>query len=460
LAWWTRQALPHSGSRWARGFAALEALLPTPLLLYALLMWLLAWGLESARLLPPAEAGQWPQPAWPPIWGHWLLAGVTLLSCAALLQWALRARWTAAAWPSRWTLLVLLLTLLTQWRLGAWRVIAADGLNTSALMTGGFDPGRHVIDWPSWLFWPLALALHVWLLRRNERAGSGLLTPAWNGWMSWQHTGTAWLAVLLIGDALTGWATGAQLWDTDWMGVIGVIAATAVLFLLTRWAGRADTPEARAHRAWPLNPHAPAYYWRAAVPLALLLWLGALTLAWTSSGRTAPLPYIPLVNPTDLALLLTLGALLLWRAAVLAAQPRPVGAEQLLAPPVFWGALGLLALVILSTVWLRVAHHVFAVPWDAHALYESFVVQTGYAILWTLLALALMVTAHRRGLRPAWLAGAALLALVVVKLILIDLSNRGGSERIIAFIGVGALMLVVGYFAPLPPRAGKAKEVS
>ena len=43
--------------------------------------------------------------------------------------------------------------------------------------------------------------------------------------------------------------------------------------------------------------------------------------------------------------------------------------------------------------------------------------------------------------------------LTVAKLFLIDLSNRGGSERIVAFIAVGALMLVVGYFAPIPPAA-------
>jgi uncharacterized membrane protein len=51
------------------------------------------------------------------------------------------------------------------------------------------------------------------------------------------------------------------------------------------------------------------------------------------------------------------------------------------------------------------------------------------------------------------MGGAALLGLTVAKLVLVDLSNRGGSERIIAFIVVGALMLVVGYFAPIPPPA-------
>jgi uncharacterized membrane protein len=269
--------------------------------------------------------------------------------------------------------------------------------------------------------------------------------------MRWQHTGTVWLAALLAGNALAGWALRGNLWGTAWFSVTSLTAAVAALLALTFWAGRANRAQTRGRFGWPLNPHAESYYWRAAAPLALLLWLGAFALACTSSGHTEPLPYIPLLNPTDLALLLALGALLLWRGMALAADPPPLGAAAL-RHPAFWGAIGLLALVASSTLWLRVAHHYFHVPWNVHALYGSFVVQTGYAILWTLIALALMVAAHRGGQRPAWLAGAGLLALVVVKLILVDLSNRGGGERIVAFIGVGALMLVVGYFAPLPPR--------
>ena len=63
-----------------------------------------------------------------------------------------------------------------------------------------------------------------------------------------------------------------------------------------------------------------------------------------------------------------------------------------------------------------------------------------------------MVVATRRALRPVWLAGAALMGVVVVKLFLIDLSGIGTVERIVSFIGVGLLMLVVGYFSPVPPR--------
>ncbi|MDO5692487.1 MAG: DUF2339 domain-containing protein [Pseudomonadota bacterium] len=428
---WTRQPLPHSESRWARGYAEFESLLPTPLFLYGFAFWLLAWAQEITRRLPVAvlDAPQsmvWSSPA-----RHWLLAAMALASAAAALAWALRARWPVAAWPSRFSLPVRVLVLLAQ------RAI-----------------GHHVIDGISWLAWPLALAAHAWLLHRNEHAGAPLLTPAWRPWMAWQHPGGAWLVMALLADALYALIDRAGLWGTAWASVVGLGSATAVLVGLTLWAGRANQASTLARRAWPLNPHAPGYHWLAALPLALGVGLGALGLACTSSGHTAPLPYLPLLNPTDLTVLLALGALLLWRGSVLRADPRPAGAEWL-RQPLFWSAWGTLALVALSTVWLRVAHHFFGVPWTSSALFNSFVVQTGYAILWTLIALALMVGAHRRGLRPAWLAGAGLLALVVLKLLLIDLANSGGGERIIAFIGVGVLMLVVGYFAPLPPKPAR-----
>jgi uncharacterized membrane protein len=50
-----------------------------------------------------------------------------------------------------------------------------------------------------------------------------------------------------------------------------------------------------------------------------------------------------------------------------------------------------------------------------------------------------------------WLAGGALLAVVVAKLFLVDLSRVGTVGRIVSFVGVGVLMLIIGYFSPLPP---------
>jgi uncharacterized membrane protein len=167
-----------------------------------------------------------------------------------------------------------------------------------------------------------------------------------------------------------------------------------------------------------------------------------------SSGEARPLPYLPLLNPTDLAVALALAMCALWLQRVRASRldlPREARGP---APLV---ALGAIAFVAVNTVWLRVAHHYAKVPWNADSLFASFVVQAGYSILWTLIALVLMVAAHRRALRGPWMLGAGLLALTVLKLFVIDLSNRGGSERIVVFIAVGLLMLVVGWLAPLPP---------
>ena len=84
---------------------------------------------------------------------------------------------------------------------------------------------------------------------------------------------------------------------------------------------------------------------------------------------------------------------------------------------------------------------------------RSMLVQASLSIFWSVLALCIMLSATHLRVRPLWLTGAGLMALVVVKLFFIDLSNIGGIERIVSFIGVGLLMLVIGYVSPVPPVA-------
>jgi uncharacterized membrane protein len=69
-----------------------------------------------------------------------------------------------------------------------------------------------------------------------------------------------------------------------------------------------------------------------------------------------------------------------------------------------------------------------------------------------------MYWAYRRFYRTVWIVGAALLGIVVAKLFLVDLSNVGGLARVISFIGVGVLMVLIGYLAPLPKLAGVEKN--
>ncbi|MCY1417806.1 hypothetical protein D9M71_333480 [compost metagenome] len=85
-------------------------------------------------------------------------------------------------------------------------------------------------------------------------------------------------------------------------------------------------------------------------------------------------------------------------------------------------------------------------------------VQAGLSIVWTLIALGLMIFGHLRARRDLWMVGVALIAVVVVKLFFVELGNSGGLARIVSFIGVGVLLLIVGYFAPLPPRQVELEE--
>src|SRR5258706_15098804 len=112
--------------------------------------------------------------------------------------------------------------------------------------------------------------------------------------------------------------------------------------------------------------------------------------------------------------------------------------------------------MLLNAVVLRTLHHWLPVPSRFEALAASVEVQASLSVFWAFLALALMVIATRIGRRVLWMVGAGLMAVVVAKLVLVDFSRLAGIERIVSFIGVGVLMLVIGYFSPVPPRKMEA----
>ena len=78
--------------------------------------------------------------------------------------------------------------------------------------------------------------------------------------------------------------------------------------------------------------------------------------------------------------------------------------------------------------------------------------QAGLSILWSMTAFCVMVYATKRKWRGLWMVGAGLLGVTVVKLFLMDLARSGTLGRVVSFITVGVLILVVGYFSPVPPR--------
>jgi uncharacterized membrane protein len=118
-----------------------------------------------------------------------------------------------------------------------------------------------------------------------------------------------------------------------------------------------------------------------------------------------------------------------------------------------YGVAGATAFVWLNGILLRTLHHWAGVRYDFDAMMDSLLVQAAMSLFWTVLAFALMLVARRLRRRILWMIGAALMGVVVVKLFVSDLSHLSGITRIASFLGVGVLMMLMGYFVPLPPKA-------
>ena len=421
-AWWMRAARPHSGSALAKAYAPAEYALRHAVFLAGFAMASLALIQEIARQLPATQAQDYPLSVFAP-WQQVLLGMLALIGAAAVAEWFGRRRaWAVAIWPARAILPLLWLTFIAS-----------------------VAQGRHVVFWPDMAAWGACLVAHYALLRRADIAGE---VP---GWSRAVHAGGAWLITMIVADSLYLGIERGQLWHSSWVSVVFLISVVAILAGLTRWSGPAAPLAQTQGLGWPRHPAARAYWWIAAAPLAVLAYIGAFAAALFAEGLTDPLPYLPLINPVDLSVALALVTLIVWRRMLAGAHDIPPLAKPLLGKAGLMAG-GALAFASLNGVWLRTAHHWLGAGWSGQALGQNAVVEAGLSILWTLIAMALMLFAHRRALRVSWLVGAGLLAAVVAKLLLVDMSKAQGWERATTFIGVGLLMLVIGYFVPLPPR--------
>ena len=206
-------------------------------------------------------------------------------------------------------------------------------------------------------------------------------------------------------------------------------------------------------RFWPLGAFSRQYRFLAAYPLmfAMLGWFWLANLV--STGDPAPLPYLPLVNPLELGLLIVLLCCVRWSRFHLPSYS--------MTPALVKRNINVVALAsvfaLFTQVVSRAAHAFGGIAYNPDAMMNSMGVQAGWSLVWTLLALTLMIGGSIRKYRNVWVTGAVLSGIVVVKLFLIDLGNRGDISHVISFIGVGALLLIVGYFAPLPPRSETPK---
>ena len=314
----------------------------------------------------------------------------------------------------------------------------------------------HPLDRYGWAAWPVSLAVFYWFLRTREdrflqtgddrfRLLAGIL-----------HGAAFWLLGLL--------AVSEVSWQTEraaegvWL-IVAPAAAGTVLAAAALLGGR--------WLRWPLLAHRRVYVSACAGPALLFVGVVVGVACVASPGDPSPLPYVPLLNPLVvlLAALVWVGSV--WVAAARSGLEEPAGGEgpRVWALPVAAGGVGppvwALAVaaggVALATMELaRTVHHWRDVRWDAEALIDSTAFQSSLTILWTLIAVAAMVAGARSGRRAVWVWGGRWMAVVLVKLLAVDLNSLTAPGRAVSFIGTGVLLLVVGYLAPAAPGAPAA----
>lgn len=280
---------------------------------------------------------------------------------------------------------------------------------------------------PAWL---LAFVVQYGLLYRQD-SDSAPVRSLWHGGSFWL------LAFLLTVEAawqLDRAIAGSHLWEMIPWGAVPMLLALALLTLGQRLR-------------WPVQRHILTYNIQVLAPMLVYLLGWAMLANVVSPGNPWPIDYLPALNPLDLTILAILLLLLKWW------QRTGDWLEQHgLLPRFYFAGLGVALFLWLNGMVVRAVHHWGGVPFDADLLIQSQVLQAAVAVLWAAIGLGSMLAGTRTGHRSLWLAGVGLMGLVVLKLFLVDLSNTGTVARIVAFIGVGVLLLIVGYFSPAPPR--------
>jgi uncharacterized membrane protein len=277
----------------------------------------------------------------------------------------------------------------------AWLAFAVLGVRSLLCLRAVDDRFAAWAQFVWWLVWPTVLSLVVAYLADYFKLAEG-----------WRLAALAlpWLAL-----------AAASLLRPDWLA-------------MSRDRARGHAPRALQGTAFAIL----------ALGWCLMLW---------SAGDSAPLPWLPLLNPLDIAQLVALALLARW----LQSPQAPAALSSLRLP-----ILAASGFALITCIALRAVHHWGGLPWDAQLLAtSSSLTQITLTVVWSVLGVAGWVAGSRRGQRMLWLVGAVLMGVVLAKLLLIDRQNLGNLPGIGSFIAYGLLCTLVGYLAPAPPAAPK-----
>ena len=305
------------------------------------------------------------------------------------------------------------------------------GLSLLGALFAGWAPGtNHPLHDSMILALPAAFVSFYLMLIRQEREGFQALLPEAHIYA------LLLLALTLMREAL--WAADRLAPKVDLWNFVAWQLVPVSLVLLTIHLDR--------HRAWPVRDQRRAYLFGGALPLLFGALAGALVANFSHHGGGTALPYLPFASFFDVAQIAVIFAAWAWTATSRPLMDRETARLTGLVPPA-------LAFVWLSAMAMRLAHHWGGVAFEADALIQSGFAQSILSLLWTALALAVMIRASNKRLRSEWFVGFGLLGVVGAKFVLIDVINKGTVTWTLSLIGVGLLILTASYFSPAPPKA-------
>lgn len=295
-----------------------------------------------------------------------------------------------------------------------------------------FTMGINLSSEIGYVLWPLAFCIFYYLLYRSDKD-----TPEMDESSSFHVLG---LLLLLL---LPTWEASWHLIDylpfmNGWHIAIFPMTSIIALWLIMQV------------KFWPFKQHADHYSQHISPLIIFYLFI------WTvinlfSSAQSNPLPWIPFFNPAELMQAIVFISLIRF---VFISDKELIPAQNKRHA---YTAITSLIFIWLNFVLLRTLHHWSGLPW-ASSILKAPITQTSLSIFWTLSGLSLAVLATRKKARKLWIVGAVLLVVVVIKLFLFDMSSHNSIERIISFIGVGMLLMLIGYFAPLPPTSEESAK--
>lgn len=294
----------------------------------------------------------------------------------------------------------------------------------------------HFLQDYGFISWPLGLALLYVTFYKLEQAGLLALKPI-------ALHSISYLLIISVVSYELAWLVD----DAGWVVAWSAFAVMLVLIQSLRLINYSSK--------WPFNNLPQAYQVISAIVIIGLMLLWSLIFNFIAVLTPTPVPYLPLFNPIDVIQLLALWTIIKWYSL----HGHKLVERAQIDPRWTMAVLAIFCFIWLNVLLLKTIHLVAGVEYRLETLYDSAIVQTSISITWTIMGLAVMIIASNKSLRWLWIVGASLAAVVVAKLFILDLAGQETIERIVSFLVVGVLLLVVGYFSPVPPAVQKQEEV-